>query len=114
MIKTSQIGWFLFLWYNIFMEKMPSNHENNAARLGRVSRLFGNIAVWRVEKGASKVTLNPVLGVGVYHDDAILEYTQAKLGDKGFATHVERDMIESGSEVMMPRDRLIVDSRPEK
>ena len=96
------------------MESIPNNSESENVRLGRLTRMFGNIAVWRVEKGASKVTLNPVLGLGANLDDAVIDYTQAKLSEKGFVTHIEQDLIESGSEVKMPRDRLFVDFRPKK
>lgn len=94
---------------------MPSNHEADANRIGRISRFFGDRAVRRVaEKGASEVTLLPVLG-GFYPDDndAILGYTQAELDRKGIRTHIEQDKIESGSEREIPRYKLIVDARSE-
>lgn len=97
------------------MENMPTNHESDANRASRISRFFGNRAVRRVvEKGASEVVLLPVLG-GFYPDDndAILGYTQAELRKKGVTTHIEQDKIESGSEVMIPRYKLIVDARSE-
>lgn len=97
------------------MEITPGNHENRANKIARISLFFGNRAVRQVvEKGASEVTLLPILG-GLYPDDndAILGYTQAELSKQGIATHIERDMIESGSEREIPRFKLFVDSRPE-
>ena len=95
---------------------MSSNHESDPSKIWRISRFFGNRAVRQVvEKGRSEVTLLPVLG-GLYPDDndAILGYTQAELSKRGITTHIEKDAIESGSETMIPRYKLIVDSRPEK
>ena len=97
------------------MENVPSNHETGAKKLARISRFFGDRAVRRVvEKGASEVTLLPVLG-GFYpnDNDAILGYTQAELDRKGIRTHIEQDTIESGSEREIPRFKLIVDARSE-
>lgn len=94
---------------------MPTHHETNPNRMWRISRFFGDRAVRQVvQKGATEVTLLPILG-GLYPDDndAILGYTQAELGKQGIATHIEQDMIESGSEREMPRYKLFVDSRPE-
>ena len=98
------------------MENAPSNHENDANKLARISRFFGNRAVRRVvERGSSEVTLLPILG-GFYpnDNDAILGYTQAELSKRGITTHIEKDAIESGSDAMIERYKLIVDARPEK
>jgi hypothetical protein len=98
------------------MENVPSNHETDANKLARISRFFGNRAVRRVvEGGSSEVTLLPILG-GFYpnDNDAILGYTQDELGKRGITTHIERDAIESGSDAMIERYKLIVDTRPEK
>lgn len=107
---------FLLLWYNIFMENTPSNHETDAHKIARISRFFGDRAVRRVvEKGSSEVTLLPILG-GFYPDDndAILGYTQTELSKRGIATHIEKSPMESGSDAMIERCKLIVDARPEK
>ena len=106
---------FCYLWYNIFMENMPSHRETEQSRVGRISRFFGKRAVRHVlENGASEVTLLPVLG-GFYpnDNDAIIGYTQRELDKEGISTHIEQDMIESGSDAKIPRYRLFVDSRPE-
>ena len=94
-------------------EMFPDNHEQRGDRPGRITRMFGNLAIWRVEAGATKVTLNPILGLGAYLPDTIIDYTQGRLRERGFATHIEQDLIESGSETQIPRDRLVVDARPE-
>lgn len=95
---------------------MPNSNESNAPKLARISRFFGDRAVRRVvEKGASEVTLLPLLG-GFYpnDNDGILGYTQAELDKRGIATHIEKDAIESGSDAMIERCKLIVDLRPEQ
>lgn len=94
---------------------MPSHHEADQGRIGRISRFFGNRAMRQVlEKGATEVTLLPVLG-GFYpnDNDAIIGYTQRELDKEGISTHIEQDMIESGSDAKILRYRLFVDSRPE-
>jgi hypothetical protein len=97
------------------MENMPINRETDFTSLGRRNRKFGDKVIRKVsEEGASGAILNPILFGLAYRDEAVYNYIQAGLTEKGIVTHIDADLIESGSERQIPRHTLIVDSRPEK
>lgn len=114
MRKPAVVAGFLYLWYSISMENMPNDQEAASEQINQRNRKFGDRVIRKVIGGASEVTLNPILFGIAYRDERVYPYIQAGLAQEDIATHIATDLIESGSESKITRDRLIVDSRPEK
>lgn len=96
------------------MEKQNNSAENSQDNLTRRNRKFGDKVVKEVLGGRDARVLNPrFYGLAGYRDEAVYPYIQSELIAKGIATEIARKPIESGSDMPIPQDILVVTHRLE-